>query len=48
MTNNYFKLAELEGHTEALEEIRQLEQKLTDQMGSTISLIAYESEDEHK
>ncbi|NIK66806.1 MULTISPECIES: hypothetical protein [unclassified Paenibacillus] len=48
MTNNHFKLAELEKHTEALEEIRQLEQKLTGQIGSTISLIAYESEDEHK
>ncbi|MCM3628954.1 hypothetical protein M3194_16535 [Paenibacillus glycanilyticus] len=48
MTNNHFKLAELEDRTEALEEIRQLEQKLTDQMGSTISLIAYESEDDNK
>ncbi|GLX67146.1 hypothetical protein [Paenibacillus glycanilyticus] len=47
MTNGLFKLAELGENNEALEEIRQLEQKLTDQMGSTISLIAYESEDDN-
>ncbi|SFE46527.1 hypothetical protein SAMN05216378_3212 [Paenibacillus catalpae] len=46
MTDGHFKLAELADRTEALEEIRQLEQKLTDQIGSTISLIAYESEED--
>lgn len=48
MTNGHFKLVQLGDRSEALEEIRQLEQKLTNQIGSTISLIAYESEDDDK
>ncbi|MGO4109312.1 hypothetical protein [Paenibacillus sp. YAF4_2] len=47
MTETYFKLAELGSHVDALEEIRHLEQKLTDQFGSTISLIAYEAEEDN-
>ncbi|MFF2483753.1 hypothetical protein [Paenibacillus sp. NPDC058071] len=41
-----YKIAELNDRADALEAIRQLERQLTDQLGTTISLIAYETEDE--
>ncbi|MFX3632976.1 MAG: hypothetical protein ACE3L7_04530 [Candidatus Pristimantibacillus sp.] len=46
MLDSNYKFAELTDHTDALESIRKLEQRLTDQTGSPISLIAYEFEQE--
>lgn len=42
-TNDSYKFAELNGEKEAVEEIRRLEQELSRQHGSPITLIAYES-----
>ncbi|MFF2091016.1 hypothetical protein [Paenibacillus sp. NPDC058174] len=46
MLDSSFKIAELGDRADALEAIRKLEQKLTEQIGSPISLIAYESEND--
>lgn len=43
-----YKIAELSGREEAVEAIRKLEQALTEQFGSSITLIAYEAEDEQQ
>ncbi|MUT67123.1 hypothetical protein [Paenibacillus sp. NEAU-GSW1] len=48
MTDSYYKIAELGDRNEALESIRKLEQKLTEEIGTTISLVAYENEDDEQ
>ena len=46
MFNNNYKLAELSDQSDALEAIRQLEQKLSEQIGSPISLVAFETQED--
>lgn len=43
-----FRLAELEGQPDALNAIRHLEERLSEQSGSDIALIAYASEDKNE
>ncbi|WP_169751040.1 hypothetical protein [Paenibacillus beijingensis] len=42
-TNDAYKFAELDGMEDAVEEIRKLEQQLSRQHGSPVTLIAYEN-----
>lgn len=46
MMDKNFRIAELSSQSDALDAIRKLEQKLSEQYGSEVALIAYSAEQE--
>jgi len=46
MMDKDYRIAELNGHSDALDAIRKLEQQLTDSYGSEVALIAYAADHE--